>query len=579
MESESAKVLGNGYQVVVGMNRRSSVRNDNEPTGVNSKLPCRISLNPSTRKITKRVNLGALSGLYGDKAARVRSAYKCYSSFTNSGVPQRLMYYQNGEWSDFPCDVVNIVKKDLWMNKATSQVEFNDNLFVLDFVHMMLLNLKTGLGQSIAWIDEAGQCFFPETFVDDEAADHNDQSGLPHQYHLQLEIEVDGLDCQKLNEYTDESNDVVRTSDVGTYNVEVEVNCVTPDQNVSGDAVETNEVVKYFVNDISSDSRNLDSDTISKMFFNSLGSSVKAEILEIYRSSGASADARLELFQKQLEITKKYRGDANVQYAWLPLPKAAVSSIMKYGVGYQAMPKTKPTFGVGVYLTPLNLVATGVNYCDVDENGVRHMVFCRVIMGNTEVLHPGSNQFHPSSEEYDNGVDDLHCPSHYIVWNMNMNTHIYPEFVVNFKVSSDDAGFLAANESRLDNSGITTCSQGVQANNREQVLKERFQASTGRRTPKSPWMPFTLLFHEIENKVPPNDMKLVKDNYQLFLMKKISRDDFVKGLRLTFGDSLLRSTITNLQYKVTGNSKNEVSGEVVAIAAVKEEGAGSSNSL
>lgn len=68
------------------------------------------------------------------------------------------------------------------------------------------------------------------------------------------------------------------------------------------------------------------------------------------------------------------------------------------------------------------------------------MVLCRVIMGNMEPLFSGTKQFHPSSEDFDSGVDDLQNPRHYIVWNMNMNTHIFPEFVVSFKFSSNVEG-------------------------------------------------------------------------------------------------------------------------------------------
>lgn len=57
-----------------------------------------------------------------------------------------------------------------------------------------------------------------------------------------------------------------------------------------------------------------------------------------------------------------------------------------------------------------------------------------------EVLYPGSRQFHPSSEEFDNGVDDLESPKVYTVWYMNMNTHIYPDFIVSFKLSSSAEG-------------------------------------------------------------------------------------------------------------------------------------------
>lgn len=68
------------------------------------------------------------------------------------------------------------------------------------------------------------------------------------------------------------------------------------------------------------------------------------------------------------------------------------------------------------------------------------MVLCRVIVGNMELLHPGTRQFRPSSTHYDSGVDDIESPRYYIVWNMNVNTHIYPEFVVSFKVSSNAEG-------------------------------------------------------------------------------------------------------------------------------------------
>lgn len=111
-----------------------------------------------------------------------------------------------------------------------------------------------------------------------------------------------------------------------------------------------------------------------------------------------------------------------------------------------------------------------------------------------------------------------------------------------------------------------------------------FQATTGsttQRTPKSPWMPFPMLFAAIASEIPPKDMEQVNINYDLFRVcnlsflvfcfinfvfffenfvhldcddilqvKKITRDEFVKKLRLTVGDSLLRSTITKLQCKV-----------------------------
>ena len=81
-----------------------------------------------------------------------------------------------------------------------------------------------------------------------------------------------------------------------------------------------------------------------------------------------------------------------------------------------------------------------VKYSDVDENGIVHMMLCRVIMGNVEIVHPGSKQHRPSSDYFDSGVDDLKNPQHYIVWDMNLNRHIYSEFVVTIKMPSITKG-------------------------------------------------------------------------------------------------------------------------------------------
>lgn len=71
-----------------------------------------------------------------------------------------------------------------------------------------------------------------------------------------------------------------------------------------------------------------------------------------------------------------------------------------------------------------------------DEEGRKHMLLCRVILGKTELIAPGSRQYNPSSEEVDSGVDDLESPGKYIIWSSSMNTHILPEFVVSFRASS-----------------------------------------------------------------------------------------------------------------------------------------------
>lgn len=67
-------------------------------------------------------------------------------------------------------------------------------------------------------------------------------------------------------------------------------------------------------------------------------------------------------------------------------------------------------------------------------NGVDKNVFKMIKQCNVaKCYRPNTKQLRPSGCEYDNGVVDVQRPKCYVVWIMNMNTHIYPEFVVSFK--------------------------------------------------------------------------------------------------------------------------------------------------
>lgn len=85
-------------------------------------------------------------------------------------------------------------------------------------------------------------------------------------------------------------------------------------------------------------------------------------------------------------------------------------------------------------MKPKNYVYCSAVCSDVDQNGIKHMILCRVLLGNSEQVKPGSEQFYPSSEEFDSGVDNKEKAGLYVMWGTHMNTHIFPEFVVSFKV-------------------------------------------------------------------------------------------------------------------------------------------------
>ncbi|KAJ1399540.1 WWE domain [Sesbania bispinosa] len=347
MEANTAKALD---RVILNLKRKRATRYAARPNGaLQSVLPQWTSFISPTKKVVKRMRLGRYKSKPTNSGSNFgQSLVRYYLNYKKSGRPERLMFYRNGGWVDFPKDVVDLIKKDFEVKKAAVEVELNGHHLVLNFLHMYQMDLKTGLQQPIAWIDETGCCFFPEIYA---ASDE-----VPYDF------------C----------NEDAATS-----------------------------------------------------------------------------------------------------------PHASAS------------------------------------YCDVDENGVRHLVFCRVIMGNMELLRPGTRQFRPSSSEFDSGVDDIESPRYYIVWNMNMNTHIYPEFIVSFKVSSDAEGHLCGSDSKNNVSGVNSASQSPKS----LFQSESSTIDTGiatsvvtslQKAPKSPWMPFPMLFAAITSKVPPKDMELINIHYQQF---------------------------------------------------------------
>ncbi|OIV92981.1 hypothetical protein TanjilG_20643 [Lupinus angustifolius] len=506
-----------------------------------------------TGKVVKRMRCGrSKSKLTSSGTHTGQSLVRRYLNYRKSGRPERLLFYKNGEWLDFPTDVVKLVKKDLVVKKEVVEVESNGYHLLLDFVHMYKVDLKTGLQQPIAWIDEAGCCFFPDVFVasDEEPYDFSKQeSGKnddSYEIKLHLEIDLNGVDGSKLMECSGDSNALVEPVQIdskqscGPYDVQVESNINKRDHGNVGVAIQLNQDMGLGAC-TESVYGNLDTDTVRRMFLTGMSSFGITDIIEIYRCSSMSMPVRLEVFLKQAEITKRMNGNANVQYAWLASSKGELSTIMEDGLGHCRLSACKCTYGIGVHLSAVTCPYTSAQLCDNDENGVRHLVFCRVIMGNMELLRPGTDQLRPSTSAYENGVDDVQSPTHYVVWNMNMNTHIYPEFVVSFKVSSAAEAHLCGSHSKNNSSVFNSADQGSTV--------DPGQAASTRKVPTSPFLPLPLLFDVIRNKVLPEDMELIKTHYEQFVSKQISRDNFVQKLRMIVGDTLLRATILGLQMK------------------------------
>ncbi|KAF5935908.1 hypothetical protein HYC85_027037 [Camellia sinensis] len=525
MESKWVKVLDNGHRIIVDAKRKRAA----QCAAIEASHKV-LSVQPNHNSLF--VKLGKRKRLVGCKTKcgvhLRKSLHKNYSNFMKSGLPQRLLFYQNGDWNDFPRDIVELVGKDFQMKNAAIEVQFKGCHLMFDILYMIQVDLKTGSQKPIAWIDESGSCFFPQLYSTDRGIHECNQSELEKdefgyaepngapEIKLHLQIEVNGVNGYNFEECVEESNICAKRIKIeqksNRNNDELGI-----DDNYNEKSVSKMDKV---VEEVQQSGKNLSSkfeyvcetvdlDIVKNMFVVGMNPSLNANILEINRCSGNVMQTRWEIFQKQIEITQRYRGDPNVRYAWLASTKDALPSIMTYGLAHCGL-KTKATYGFGVHLAAVKCALTSASNCDVDENGIQHMVFCRVILGNMELVHPGSRQFHPSSENFDSGVDDLQNPSHYIkLWSGKEVDLMYLVLLLVRTIIG---------QLQLDSSSVEmerNCHLRRDIGDKSQGNTPSIGSSTSK-TPKSPWMPFAILFDAISNKIDPKDMKLLNIHYDLF---------------------------------------------------------------
>ncbi|KAH0664219.1 hypothetical protein KY284_029150 [Solanum tuberosum] len=468
-----------------------------------------------------------------------KSVHKNYLNFKRSRLPQRVLFYQNGEWTDFPQAIIPIVKEDFRAKKAVIE-------------------------KPIAWIDEVGRCFFPESYLISSEMHGNFEtlSKRTEEFmttepdritdiKLQLDIDLNGLDNRNLEEDVEESNIGYKRIKVYPLKDSQEFADYKKLDAKMEQVAENKQNQETQSPDLVASLKLVNAESVENMFIMGMNVIPNKDEIKITKCSSNYLTTRLELFEKQVEITQKYRGNANVRYAWLAASKDLISTIMKYGLA-PGGPKYRPKFGVGVHLGALHCASKSAINCDADENDVHYMVFARVILGNMEPLHCGSEQWHPSDEKYDSGVDDLENPTHYVVWNMNLNTHIYPVCVVSFRIPPRAEGPRFGNDSWIDVSGVNTCPRGPveQGSHRFQISLVKHALEEAAEIPKSLGVPFSLLIDAISNEVTAEKMNHVTRNFELLEFKKICRDEFEKRLRAIVGDTLLKSTMKSLLCKI-----------------------------
>ncbi|VAH05662.1 inactive poly [ADP-ribose] polymerase RCD1-like isoform X1 [Triticum dicoccoides] len=519
-----------------------------------------------------------------------------YQNYMTSASPKRILLRQSGNWKEFPEKIVKLAQVDFRTKKTITEVGYQNQLFLLDFVHMTFIDSKSGLQRPIAWIDDNGRRYFPEVLIEDQIVYRRKDFGNGD--HVYVIAEPNG--ARQINDQYGASESSAESSNFESSTEEVssakrvraeksiirKINCdrrETVGENEPHTSLPAVFSCQPQQDKLGGQSRAQGTTSVvQKMLLQGMGTAIGSkDIIGIHRTPFLNnyREDRYDLFQKQVEITKSQHGNANVRYAWLPCSKAAVDEMMLNGTLQVKKPTRCPPYGTGVLLAPANCSINCVNYSDVDENGIIYMMLCRVVMGNVEIVHHGSKQHQPSNEYFDSGVDDLKNPQHYIVWDMNLDSHIYSEFVVTIKLPSKAKDSLFTQEDCHDSSDASLVLSPSSADSVSQDMNLEASPALGgqyeapmlggsmAKAPSTPWMPFSMLFAAISTKLPREKMDMINNCYEEFKAKKISRIDLVKRLRLIVGDRMLVSTIIRLQDKLPPMVKREA-----ANAPVKARG-------
>ncbi|KAJ7953615.1 Poly [ADP-ribose] polymerase, partial [Quillaja saponaria] len=250
----------------------------------------------------------------------------------------------------------------------------------------------------------------------------------------------------------------------------------------------------------------LEHQIITKSFFTGMSFLEKdAEIVAIHKNQNSCSllrQARLESFQIFTKaLMKKCGGDANLRFGWYGGSKNDLIHIICHGFNSCSSNLTwNSSHGIGVCLSPAKFSIDSALSTMEDEDGLRHVLLCRVILGKVEVVNVESKQNYPSSKDYDSGVDSIAAPRRYIVWNAFMNSHISPDYVISFKCSPPK------------NSPVV---------------------------PNSPWMGFPSLISILSKMLEPSKIRLLNKCYNDFKKHKIMRREMVNKVKDIAGERLL----------------------------------------
>ncbi|KAH0868556.1 hypothetical protein HID58_075578 [Brassica napus] len=256
-------------------------------------------------------------------------------------------------------------------------------------------------------------------------------------------------------------------------------------------------------------------DVITKCFLFGFGATLAnaTTIVTIRKKSPNAITTRAKSLAFRIfteAMARKNGGDPNVKYGWYAGSREDLERIITYGFSSREIDDDSSN-GIGIHLVPSKFSLFAAEATEEDEEGVRHLLLCRLILGKPEEIISGSKQTYPSSIEFDSGVDDVQNPRKYVIWSSTMNSYILPTYIVTFKSPR-----------------LTVISNG---------------GSPAR--PSSPRVSFDALMSSLSKSMDTLRMNLIIRTFDDFRKRKIQRDQLVRKMREVAGDNLLAQIIKN----------------------------------
>ncbi|KAJ4874740.1 putative inactive poly [ADP-ribose] polymerase SRO3 [Raphanus sativus] len=266
---------------------------------------------------------------------------------------------------------------------------------------------------------------------------------------------------------------------------------------------------------------NAEHDVVKNCFLSGMGTLHAADttIVSVRKTSTQRITTKAKLAASIVfaeAMKRKNGGDANVRYGWYSGgSKEEIERIVSYGFSSREIEKFEKddrSHGVGIHFLHHTCSLAAAVLGEADEEGIQHLLLCRLILGKPERIISGSKQSHPSSVQYDCGVDSLENPRKYVVWSCNMNSYILPSHVVSFKSPR-----------------LRGLSRGV--------------GGLGRA--RSPCVSFPVLMSVLSKSLDHPRMNVLMTSYDDFRKGKVRREQLVRKIREVIGDELLLDIIKN----------------------------------